>query len=168
MLRQTFCCLLSLILFILTSSLWETPVLAEGIDPSVRRYLASEPVEVKTNLQGKTQVFTPEELTSGKALFDQNCLNCHARGRTIPYPQVPLSLAALQGATPPRDNIENLVAYFRYPMSYDGSDSNYWCREVPESWMNQEQAEQMAAYLIRAAETYPKWGQDIETNPFAM
>jgi len=29
-------------------------------------------------------------------------------------------------------------------MTYDGSEETYWCREVPESWMSQEEVEAAA------------------------
>ncbi|MEB3282967.1 MAG: photosystem II cytochrome PsbV2 [Lyngbya sp.] len=140
------------------------PVLAEGVDPYVRRYLASEPIEIPADNQGHTQQFSPEDITTGKGLFEASCLNCHAGGVTIPYPDVSLSLEDLKAATPPRDNIKNLVSYFRYPISFDGSDTNYWCRQIPETWLPQAQAEKLAAYIIRSAQVAPGWGQMRDPN----
>ena len=140
------------------------PALAEGVDPYVRRYLASQPVEISADNQGSTKAFSPEDITTGKMLFEASCLNCHAGGVTIPYPDVSLSLKDLKAATPPRDNIKDLVSYFRYPVSFDGSDTNYWCREIPESWLSQAQAEKLAAYIIRSAEAAPGWGKMRDPN----
>jgi photosystem II cytochrome c550 len=96
-------------------------------------------------------------------LFAQNCINCHVGGTTLPNPIVSLSLASLQGATPPRDNINALVAYMREPFSYDGSEPIYWCRTVPESWMSQKTIENLAAFIVRAAQKAPAWGtNDID------
>ncbi|MFY7806732.1 MAG: photosystem II cytochrome PsbV2 [Limnoraphis robusta] len=141
-----------------------SPVLADGVDPYVRRYLASQPVEIPADNQGHTQQFSAEDLTTGKMLFEASCLNCHAGGVTIPYPDVSLSLKDLKAATPPRDNIKSLISYFRYPLSFDGSDTNYWCREISETWIPQPQAEKLAAYIIRSAEASPGWGKIRDPN----
>lgn len=134
------------------------PAQADAIDPFVRRYLANEPVELSVDSQGHTQSFSPEDLTEGKILFESSCLNCHAGGINLVYSDISLTLEDLQGATPPRDTINRLVEYFRYPLSYDGSDTNYWCREIPETWMPQPEAEKLAAYILRSAEVDPSWG----------
>ena len=134
-------------------------VQAAEIDPDIIRYLeVTEPVPIALDEAGNTRLFSGEELSQGKKLFTESCLSCHIGGATLPFPTVSLSLAALQGATPPRDNISNLVAYFRYPVTYDGSSETYWCREIPESWMSQEEVEQLAAFLLRTAEKVPGWG----------
>jgi photosystem II cytochrome c550 len=130
-----------------------------AIDSYVRRYLqAAEPVALDMDGQGQTKLFSPEDLTQGKELFEANCLNCHVGGATLPDPTVSLALDTLAGATPPRDNIDGLVAFLREPMTYDGSDPSFWCREVPESWMPQEQVEKLAAFVLRAAQKAPGWG----------
>lgn len=132
---------------------------AEAVDNYVVRYLrATEPIALKLNEAGDLQSFTPDDLSQGKRLFEQNCLNCHVGGATLPDPTVPLSLTALSGAVPPRDNVDNLVAFFRQPMAYDGSEPSDWCRQVPESWLSQAQVENLAAFVLRAAEKAPGWG----------
>lgn len=137
------------------------PVLAAALDPYVVRYLqAKEPVEVELNGQGETRLFSVEDLSAGKRLFENNCLNCHVGGATLPDPMTSLSLKDLKGATPPRDNVSSLVAFLREPRSYDGSEESYWCRQVPESWMPQEQVENLAAFVLRAAQKAPGWGVD--------
>jgi photosystem II cytochrome c550 len=140
------------------------PVHAATVDPYVIRYLkVTDSVELPVDSQGKTRAFSAAELSDGKRLFAQNCINCHVGGTTLPNPIVSLSLASLQGATPPRDNINALVAYMREPFSYDGSEPIYWCRTVPESWMPQETIEHLAAFIVRAAQRAPAWGtNDID------
>jgi photosystem II cytochrome c550 len=137
------------------------PAQAEAIDPYLRRYLqVTEPVAMEMNAQGDTRLFSPEGLHEGKELFKEHCLNCHVGGSTLPYPPVSLSLEDLSGATPPRNNIEGLVAYMRTPMNYDGTEEIYWCREVPESWLPSEQVENIAAFILRAAQKAPGWGTE--------
>lgn len=137
------------------------PAQADSIDLYLRRYLqVTEPVAMEMNDQGETRLFSPESLHEGKELFKEHCLNCHVGGATLPYPAVSLSLEDLSGATPPRDTIEGLVAYMRTPMSYDGTEEIYWCREVPESWLGTEQVENMAAFILRAAQKAPGWGTE--------
>lgn len=127
----------------------------------VSKYLhVTEPIALPLNEQGETRSFSPPAITSGKELFENNCMNCHVGGATLPDPQVSLSLSKLKGATPPRDNITNLVTYFRQPMVYDGSEETFWCREVPESWLSQEQVESLAAFILTAAQKAPGWGAE--------
>lgn len=135
-----------------------------AVDSYVKRYLeVEEPVEIQLNNQGETMVFSAEDLSEGKQLFAKNCLNCHVGGANLVNPSISLSLSDLKGATPPRDNINNLVAFFRDPMIYDGSDYTYLCRQVTENWMSQKQAEDMAAFIVRAAQKAPAWGvKEIE------
>lgn len=138
-----------------------TPAQAAGIDPYVARYLhVTEPIALDLDGQGHSIEISPADLSVGKQLFENNCMNCHVGGATLPNPQVSLSLAALKQANPPRDNINNLVAYLRHPMVYDGSEETYWCREVPESWLSQEQVTKMAAFVLTAAQKAPGWGTD--------
>lgn len=127
----------------------------------VTRYLqVTEPVPMELDAEGHTRLFSAQDLTAGKRLFQQNCLNCHVGGATLPDPTISLSLASLQGATPPRNNINSLVAYLREPMTYDGSEESFWCRQVPENWMSQPEIEDLAAFVLRAAQKAPGWGTD--------
>lgn len=135
------------------------PARADSIDPYVKRYLkANEPVSIPLNEQGETTEFTPEALSNGKQLFGDNCLSCHVGGSTLPNPAISLSKEALAGATPPRDNLENLIDYFRQPMTYDGTAELYGCRQITERWMSQPQVEDLGAFILRAAEKAPGWG----------
>lgn len=130
-----------------------------AVDTYVRRYLqAKEPVALDVDGQGQTAQFSGEDLSVGKQLFEAHCLNCHVGGATLPDPTVSLSLKTLAGATPPRDHINGLVAFLRQPMTYDGSEASFWCREVPESWMPKAEIEKLAAFVIRAAQKAPGWG----------
>lgn len=132
---------------------------AYAVDNYIRQYLrATEPVSIDLNGQGQTKPFSPEDLSVGKELFEAHCLNCHVGGATLPDPTVSLALDTLAGATPPRDNINSLVAFLREPMTYDGSEPSFWCRQVPESWIPQEQLEKLAAFVLRAAQKAPGWG----------
>ena len=158
--RGIFVCFLLGILIILPLVLLAPqPVLAAP--DYVTRYLqVIEPVPMELDAEGHTQLFSAQDLTAGKQLFEQNCLNCHVGGATLPDPTISLSLATLQGATPPRNNINSLVEYLRQPMTYDGSEESFWCRQVPESWMSQTQIQDLAAFVLRAAQKAPGWGTD--------
>lgn len=154
-------CLLAILVVCLGTMLVSLPAKAANIDPYVLQYLrVKEPIALDLNEQGQTGLFSPEDLSEGKQLFKNNCMSCHVGGATLPNPRVSLSLKALKGATPPRDNIAGLVAYMRQPTSYDGSAENYWCREVPETWLSQEQVDKLAAFILTAAHKAPGWGTD--------
>lgn len=132
--------------------------IAGPVDPYVARFLdASEPVELPLDAN-TTQSFSAIDLTAGKRLFEENCKNCHVGGSTLPNPTVPLSLAALKGATPPRDTINSLVAFLRAPTTYDGSEEALECRRVSEDWMSQAQVEKLSAFILRSAQKAPGWG----------
>ena len=137
---------------------WMSDAIAASVDPYIRRYFdATEPVSLPLNAT-ETQTFTADEFSNGTQFFAENCINCHVGGNTLPNPSEPLTLEALQEANPPRDTIEALVAFMRQPMTYDGQDISFWCREVPESWLNDEAAATLAAFILRAAEKAPGWG----------
>ena len=138
-----------------------SPVQAASPDPYVTRYLrATEPVPLELNAQGETRLFSPTELSEGKRLFEENCKNCHVGGVTLPNPLVSLSLETLKGANPPRDTIDDLVAFLRQPMTYDGTEEALECRQVPEVWMNRAQVENLSAFVLRAAQKTTGWGTE--------
>ncbi|MBD1944578.1 hypothetical protein H6F50_19820 [Coleofasciculus sp. FACHB-712] len=58
--------------------------------------------------------------------------------------------------------MNSIVAFLRQPMTYDGSEESFWCRQVPESWMPRQEVETIAAFVLRAAQVAPGWG----TNDF--
>jgi photosystem II cytochrome c550 len=158
--RGIFVCLVLGILIILPLVLL-TPQPVLAATNYVTRYLqVTEPVPMELDAEGHTQLFSAQDLTAGKQLFEQNCLNCHVGGATLPDPTISLSLANLQAAMPPRNTINSLVAYLRQPMTYDGSEESFWCRQVPESWMSQTQIQDLAAFVLRAAQKAPGWGTD--------
>lgn len=134
---------------------------AAAIDPYLGRYLRlTQPISLEVDEQGSTREFSLEEISQGKVLFANNCLNCHVGGATLPNPQTSLALNKLKAANPPRDNVNNLVAFLRQPMTYDGSEETYWCRQVPESWMTQEEVESLAAFVLTAAQKARGWGAE--------
>lgn len=150
-------CLLTVLVLGWGLLVWSQPVRAE--DRYVTNFLqVTDQVDIPLNAAGETRSFSADALSKGKELFLQNCMNCHVGGANLPFPPVSLSSQALAGATPPRNNLNNLVGYMRHPMVYDGSEETYWCREVTESWMSQEKVENLAAFILRAAEKAPGWG----------
>jgi photosystem II cytochrome c550 len=151
-----------LILLIVSVGLvtWSLPTQAATLDPYVVRYLkVSEPIALDLD-EGQTKLFSAENLSEGKRLFEENCKNCHVGGATLPDPIVSLSLEALRGAMPPRDNINSLVTFLRQPMTYDGTEESFFCRQMPESWVSQSEVENLAAFVLRAAQKAPGWGSD--------
>lgn len=130
-------------------------------DPYIAQYLKVQPDEIAVmakNDSGTTQNFDYESLVKGKELFGQNCQSCHVGGATLSRPELPLSLTALQGATPPRTTIDALVNYMRYPLGYDGEDDNYGCREIKQTWLSDPEVEAIAGFVLRAAEKAAGWG----------
>ncbi|MBW4524884.1 MAG: photosystem II cytochrome PsbV2 [Phormidium tanganyikae FI6-MK23] len=151
----------SLLIFCLASIAWgavSLPAYAK-VDPYIRNYLqVTDPVPVVLNDRGETRSFSAENLIEGKKLFELHCASCHVGGSTLPNPAVPLSLAALKQATPPRDTVEQLIQFMRQPMTYDGSEDSLLCREVPESWLSQSEVENLSGFILRAAEKAKGWG----------
>ncbi|MCU0548252.1 MAG: photosystem II cytochrome PsbV2 [Leptolyngbya sp. Prado105] len=130
-----------------------------AVDPYVRQYLqVSDPVPVVISDRGETRLFSADDMIAGKKLFELHCASCHVGGSTLPNPEVSLSLEKLKQAIPPRDTVEQLVKFMRQPMSYDGSEDSLLCREVPESWLSQAEVENLAAFILRAAEKAKGWG----------
>jgi photosystem II cytochrome c550 len=130
-------------------------------DPYITRILQiHEPIPLALDQAGKTRLFSPDDLSRGKELFAQNCIICHVGGATLPNPTASLTLAALKAATPPHDTIDSLVAYMRQPLSYDGTEESYLCRKVSASWLAQAEVEDLAGFILIAAQKAPTWGQD--------
>jgi len=150
-------CLLVTLVAVISVFMVSSPAHA-AVDKYVRRFLAKEPISLDVDAKGQTKQFSPEDLSAGKELFETNCINCHVGGATLPDPTLSLALDTLAGATPPRNNINGLVDFLREPMTYDGSEPTFWCRQVSESWMPQEQIEKLAAFVLRAAQKAPGWG----------
>ena len=154
--------ILVIILMLFSRSL---PAQAANIEPYITRYLhITEQISLDLDGQGNRKEFSPQQLSDGKQLFSSNCINCHVGGATLPDPEVSLSLTKLKGATPPRDNINGLVAFMRQPMTYDGSEETYWCRQVANSLLSQQQVESLAAFVLTAAKKAPGWGTELFSN----
>ncbi len=151
-----------LVVLVFCLGTWTVSSPAEAaVNQYVRRYLdVAEPVAIAVDGKGETKQFDGEDLSVGIKLFSQNCQRCHVGGANLIDPTVSLSLEKLANATPPRDNLNGLVAFMRQPMTYDGTEESFWCREVPESWISQEQIEKLAAFVIRAAQKGPGWGTE--------
>lgn len=133
-------------------------------DLYIKKYLkVTDTIDLPYNQAGETKAFTAADLSQGKALFKEHCILCHPGGTTRPNPPISLSLEALRGATPPRDNISSLVAFSREPMSYDGTDVELICRQVSEQWLSPTQMEQLAAFILRAAQVAPLWGEEARS-----
>lgn len=78
---------------------------------------------VKLNDQGAQVVLTLKEVRQGKKLFNFACTKCHQGGLTKTNPNITLGPNDLEGALPPRNNINALVAFMKSPMTYDGQTS---------------------------------------------
>lgn len=160
MLSRLFCRRLFIMLAIVWVVLLPSYPAEAAIDPFVARILrVTEPIALDFDGKGDRS-FSPAELSEGKKLFQASCIGCHVGGSTLPNPLVSLSLDQLKGANPPRDNISSLVAFLRQPMTYDGSEETYNCRQVPESWMQKEEVENLAAFILTAAQKAPGWGTE--------
>jgi photosystem II cytochrome c550 len=106
---------------------------------------------VTLDAKGNSVVLTPEQVKRGKRLFNNACGICHVGGLTKTNPNVGLDTESLSLATPPRDNISSLIAYFKDPMTYDGLDS---ISEVHPS--------------IKSADIFPKMRSLTDEDLFAI
>lgn len=154
-------CFIAFLLICWGSILSNSVAQAGDVDDYIGRYLkVTEPVPILINASGETQLFSPEDLSDGKRLFEENCKNCHVGGATLPNPVQSLSLKNLRGATPPRDNVANLIEFQREPTIYDGSDISFWCRRVPDTWLPDPELANLDAFILRAAEVARGWGSE--------
>ena len=99
--------------FFLTNSV--SPVHALELDEDTRT--------VALDTKGNSVILTPEQVKRGKRLFNNACGTCHVGGLTKTNPNIGLDTESLSLATPPKDNITNLVSYMKDPTTYDGPDS---------------------------------------------
>jgi len=161
MLHRLLTRIAGILAIVIIFNLGTLPAFAANVDSYIVRFLhVNEPIALEINQEGETRPFSPQDLSSGKQLFESNCMNCHVGGATLPDPPKSLALKTLSSANPRRDNIGSLVAFFRQPMTYDGSEETYWCRQVPESWLSNTQAENLAAFVLTAAQKAPGWGAE--------
>lgn len=82
--------------------------------------LDAETRTLKLDTTGNTVVIRLGQVKRGKYLFNNACGACHVGGLSKPNPNIGLDVATLKLASPPRDNITNLVTFFKTPRSYDG------------------------------------------------
>ena len=106
---------------------------------------------VTLDAKGNSVVLTAEQVKRGKRLFNNACGTCHVGGLTKTNPNVGLDTESLSLATPPRDSVTSLVAYFKDPMTYDGLDS---ISEIHPS--------------IKSADIFPKMRSLTDEDLFAI
>jgi len=108
---------------ILLGSFIASILLTNTVSPANALELDEDTRTVPLDAKGNSVVLTPEQVKRGKRLFNNACGTCHVGGLTKTNPNVGLDTESLSLATPARDSITNLVAYFKDPMTYDGLDS---------------------------------------------
>jgi|TARA_B100000482_G_C12425285_1_gene226777 photosystem II cytochrome c550 len=108
---------------ILLGSCISTLFFLTNVTPAQALELDEDTRTVTLDAKGNNVVITPEQVKRGKRLFNNACGTCHVGGLTKTNPNVGLDTESLSLATPPRDNITNLVGYMKDPMTYDGLDS---------------------------------------------
>jgi photosystem II cytochrome c550 len=113
-------------------------------------------VALPLDSSGTLVSFTAKDLSEGKALFENNCKNCHLAGNNIPGGPN-LALNTLKGASPPRDNITALVQFSRKPVNYKGTKPSI-CRDIPKTYLSDLQLKKLYAFVLRAADLAPGWG----------
>nr|YP_010196693.1 photosystem II cytochrome c550 [Gracilaria cliftonii]UAD84497.1 photosystem II cytochrome c550 [Gracilaria cliftonii] len=134
---------LSLFAFIIIFETLLNQVYAIELDEATRTVTLEE--------SGKTIILTPEQVKRGKRLFNNSCAQCHNGGITKTNPNIGLDPESLNGATPVRDNVRNLIDYMKDPTSYDGANS---IAELHPS--------------IKSAEIFPKMRNLTDEDLFAI
>jgi len=66
-----------------------------------------------------------------------------------------LSTLDLKQATPPRDNLQAIVAFMKAPLSYDGKRPSDTCRS--DAFLSEEELNKLGAFLLRAADRAKGW-----------
>jgi len=136
---------------ILVGSILASLVLSSNVGPVNALELDEDTRTVTLDTKGNSVVLTAEQVKRGKRLFNNACGTCHVGGLTKTNPNVGLDTESLSLATPPKDNITNLVAYFKDPTTYDGFDS---ISEVHPS--------------IKSADIFPKMRSLTDEDLFAI
>ena len=136
---------------ILVGSFVASILFTTNINPVYALELDEDTRTVPLDAKGNSVVMTPEQVKRGKRLFNNACGTCHVGGLTKTNPNVGLDTESLSLATPARDNITNLVAYFKDPYTYDGLDS---ISEVHPS--------------IKSADIFPKMRSLTDEDLFAI
>ena len=136
---------------ILVGSILASLVLSSNAGPVNALELDEDTRTVTLDTKGNSVVLTAEQVKRGKRLFNNACSTCHVGGLTKTNPNVGLDTESLSLATPPKDNVTNLVAYFKDPTTYDGLDS---ISEVHPS--------------IKSADIFPKMRSLTDEDLFAI
>jgi photosystem II cytochrome c550 len=136
---------------ILVASILSALFVSSSVAPVNALELDEDTRTVTLDAKGNSVVLTPEQVKRGKRLFNNACGTCHVGGLTKTNPNVGLDTESLSLATPARDNITNLVSYFKDPMTYDGLDS---ISEVHPS--------------IKSADIFPKMRSLTDEDLFAV
>ena len=136
---------------ILVGSILASLVLSSNAGPVNTLELDEDTRTVTLDTKGNSVVLTAEQVKRGKRLFNNACGTCHVGGLTKTNPNVGLDTESLSLATPPKDNVTNLVAYFKDPTTYDGLDS---ISEVHPS--------------IKSADIFPKMRSLTDEDLFAI
>ena len=135
----------------LTASILGTFLLTNQVQTCNALELDEDTRTVTLDGKGNTVVISVEQVKRGKRLFNNACGTCHVGGVTKTNPNVGLDVESLSLATPARDNVTNLVSYFKDPMSYDGTDS---IAEIHPS--------------IKSADIFPKMRSLTDEDLFAV
>lgn len=136
---------------ILVGSCLAALFLTNNVSPVQALELDEDTRTVTLDGKGNSVVLTPEQVKRGKRLFNNACGTCHVGGLTKTNPNVGLDTESLSLATPARDNISSLVAYFKDPTTYDGLDS---ISEIHPS--------------IKSADIFPKMRSLTDEDLFAI
>jgi len=135
----------------LTGSVLATLLFSNNVRPVSALELDEDTRTVTLDAKGNNVVLTPEQVKRGKRLFNNACAVCHVGGLTKTNPNVGLDIESLSLATPAKDNISNLVAYIKDPVTYDGAQS---ISEVHPS--------------IKSADIFPKMRSLTDEDLFAI
>ncbi|MGA7952207.1 MAG: c-type cytochrome [Gloeobacterales cyanobacterium] len=135
----------------------------------------ADTIAVVADTAGTKQNFTKAQMKEGQRLFKANCGKCHVGGQTYGtynVKEVNLSMQALAGATPPRNNIAALVNYMEEPTSYDGTEKLYATgrhpkyvtegKAAPDTQVNirtKDELNLIAAFILKEATYNTVWGR---------
>jgi len=151
----------AVVLLLLPLALLLLPTTAEALQWD------AETLTVPADPSGTTVTFSETEIKSGRKIFNSSCGTCHAGGITKTNQNVGLDPETLALATPPRDNVEALVDYFKDPTSYDGevsiADVHPSLRSadvfVKMRDLDDEDLRRIAGYILVAPKVQgPQWG----------
>jgi photosystem II cytochrome c550 len=134
----------------------------------------TDTIAIVADAAGTKQNFTKAQVKEGQRLFKANCGKCHVGGQTYGtynVKEVNLSMKALAGATPPRNNIAALVSYMEVPTSYDGTEKLYDTgrhpkyvaegKAAPDNQVNirtKDELNLISAFILKEATYNKAWG----------